>query len=408
MVRRHRERPAGRRLGCDHPECLRERARHDLRLGERQQRRQLGVFEAAGQDHALGQRAGGAQVGIVDRVEEGEQVAQRGARTALGRAPLLRQRSHGAEVARGQCREQPLEGRAVGPEADDHEPRSGLPGQHERPRRDEHVDALGDDQLADEDDVAILPTQAAQRRRGGARVAAERGLDRAGRLVLELVGEHRHARRRVGQRAKLRDVDARRAQARPLRQLVVAHRGPEALRGVARADEHGARRREPLARVGQEALRVALDDVLERTTVDLHGVGHRIAERPREHDRSHHQVVCQRHVGRLDRANRAHRVDVAGQVRLELGVGDLEVRARLHALVAVGHVDRQQTADVGLPGGHADGFAEHFEPIRMPDRVDELQGFCVRLLRKQRDLVALLRESCAKSRVVDVGARSPQ
>ena len=75
--------------------------------------------------------------------------------------------------------------------------------------------------------------------------------------------------------ANVVDVDPRRPETRSAGQAVrVVDRGPQALGGVPRADQHAARGGEALARVGQEA-RVGLDRVLQRAAVDLGGVGTR-------------------------------------------------------------------------------------------------------------------------------------
>ena len=107
-------------------------------------------------------------------------------------------------------------------------------------------------------------------------------------------------------------------------------------RGRARAP------RQALARPGQEALGIALDDVLQRAAVDLHRVGHVAAEPAGEDRRAHDEVVGERHVGPRARADVAHRGDVGLHVGLDLGVAALQQRARLEALVAVGDVDGQQ------------------------------------------------------------------
>ena len=101
------QRAAGGRLGGDHPERLRERARHDQRLARRQQLGELLVLEAAGEHDALAQRAarrrGSARAPRPrEAVEEREQVAQRPrARrpSRLQRAPGPRDRPRPLEVA---------------------------------------------------------------------------------------------------------------------------------------------------------------------------------------------------------------------------------------------------------------------------------------------------------------------
>ena len=158
------------------------------------------------------------------------------------------------------------------------------------------------------------------------------------------------------------DVDAGRPQARPAGQLRVAHRLPQALRRVARADEHPAGAGEALARERHEALRVALDGVLERAAVDLDRVGHaEPLQRAGEDHRAHHQVVGERDVGPHALGHLAHRGHVALQVAVDLGLVEVLERARLDALVAIGDVERQQARDVGPVDRHASGLATGLE-----------------------------------------------
>ena len=160
-------------------------------------------------------------------------------------------------------------------------------------------------------------------------------------------------------RAELVDVDARRAQARARGQVRRPASPPTATRrcGASRRGP-SARLRQALPRPGQEALRIALDDVLQRAAVDLHRVGHVAAQPAGEDRRPHDEVVGQRHVGPRARADVAHGGDVGLHVGLDLGVAALQQRARLEALVAVGDVDRQQAADVRAPGRHAHRLAQ--------------------------------------------------
>ena len=194
-------------------------------------------------------------------------------------AVLAAQRARRVEVAAREVARERLEPRAERAEADDQQPRARLAREHERPGGQQQLDALGGDQLADEDDQPVVrarswPSAAAaspgerandesssavvlERRR-----AAAEALEPGARLV------------RLARREPL-DVDAGRPEAGAVRRPGVVHRGPQALRGVARADEDAAGARQPLARVGHEA-RVRLDRVLERAAVDLHRVGHAV------------------------------------------------------------------------------------------------------------------------------------
>ena len=180
-------------------------------------------------------------------------MAQRRSRAALELAPGLRDRAHGVAVAGGQRVEQRQQAVAEAAEADDHQPRLG----HERPRRQQQVDPLGDDELADEAHVAVAGE--VERAQG---VGGDAGVAREGALA---AGVARSASSRsisaatprggVVARAELVDVDAGRPQARALGQAVVLHRRPQRLAGVARADEHGAGVGQALPRPGQEARR---------------------------------------------------------------------------------------------------------------------------------------------------------
>ena len=160
-----------------------------------------------------------------------------------------------------------------------------------------------------------------------------------------------------------------RPEARAGGQAVVVHRRPQALGGVARADEDRARAgARPSRASGQEALGVALDDVLERAAVDLHRVGDVVAERAGEDDRAHHEVVGQRDVGPRARGDVADGGDVARRRsarsprRCSRGTA-----CAVDALVAVGDVDGQQVADVRPPRRHADGLAQDLDPrLRRP------------------------------------------
>ena len=269
-----------------------------------------------------------------------------------------------------------------------------------------------------------LPTNATWRSVPGARVARARPAAASSRANAwsslrrhargQPSGQAGDGRGRLGQRprAELLDVDARRAEARALGQGGVAHRRPQALGGVARADEHGPRPGQALARGGQEALGVALDGVLQRAAVDLHGVGHVAAERAGEDQRPHDEVVGQRHVGPRagdDVADGGHvGLDVGG----DLGVAALGERAGRHALVAVGDVDGQEVADVGPPGRHAHRLAQDLDARRaaLPgaDGVDERELLGPAVLAEQVDDRSAARQRGREPCVVDVRAGPAQ
>ena len=81
----------------------------------------------------------------------------------------------GLEVAGGQLLGQPLQAGPERSEADDHQPRPRLAREHERERRQQQLDALGGDQLADEHDQPIAGLDAVEGGDGLGDVAVERG-----------------------------------------------------------------------------------------------------------------------------------------------------------------------------------------------------------------------------------------
>ena len=342
-------------------------------------------------------------------------MAQRRARPALERAAGLGDRAGGGEVAGSQRGEQALERRPPRAEADDDEARVRHLGEHERPRRGEQVDALGDDELADEEDVAVAPeVEPGQRAPGGGLVAREGMvlLDRRGGAQAR--GERGHLGRRLGGRAgtELGDVDPGRAEEGAGGERVVAHRRPQALGRVARADEHGARAGQPLGGRGQEARAIALDRVLERAAVDLDRVRDLAGQGAREDGRAHDQVVGQRDVGPRPRDDVADGGDVGGHVGLDLLLAAVGEGAGLHARVAIGHVDREQPADVRPPRRHAHGRAQHLDTglavLPRPHGVDERQLVRSPLLRDEVDGRSGACQRRGQARVVDVGAGAVQ
>ena len=221
------------------------------------------------------------------------------------------------------------------------------------------------------------------------------------------------------ERAKARHVDPGRAQPGARRQPRVRDRLPQASGRVARAHEHRGGGREPLAGEAQEALRFGLDGVLEGAAVDLDRVGRARAERPREDHGPHHQVVCERQLRPRAGGDLDDGIDVRIQIAAQLAVAELGEGAGFDRLVAVGHVHRQQPADVGAVDGAAAGpSAGHRGPVRgraqpahlerprvpVAGRVDEPQMLRVALLAEQVDLVPEARERLREARVVDVGA----
>ena len=99
-------------------------------------------------------------------LEEGAQVGELVARAALERAALAADVHQQPLVRALEPAQQHLESLAVGPEADHHELGARLARQHARPGGEQQVDALRDDQLADEaDDRLALGVERGERRR---------------------------------------------------------------------------------------------------------------------------------------------------------------------------------------------------------------------------------------------------
>ena len=204
-------------------------------------------------------RGGGAVRGRLgaERVEERGELGQR-ARRPRRAAPARRR---GRRATRSAASRSSRSRNAPKPTTTSRA--SGTRREHERPRREQQVDALGGDQLADEDDDPVArgveraerraPPSAAERANDdagvGARAASGAGASGARRSSSAAQPREAGSGRRRGARGvKRRDVDAGRAEARPVLQPGLVERRPQALGGVARADEHAARAREALAR----------------------------------------------------------------------------------------------------------------------------------------------------------------
>ena len=126
-------------------------------------------------------------------------------------------------------------------------------------------------------------------------------------------------------------------------------------------------------------------------------------------ERAHHEVVGERDVRRDALGHLAHGGDVGVDVAVELGLGEIGERPRVDALVAIGHVQRQQPADVGPVDGRRGpargGRVTHSAPeSQSPDGVDPVQRQRIAVLAEQVDLVAAAHERRRQLRVVDVGA----
>ena len=180
---------------------------------------------------------------------------------------------------------------------------------HERPRRQQHVDPLGDDQLADEAHVAVAgDVEPAQGARGDAGVAREGALAAVVPARVQPLDQGRDPRGGVVARAELVDVDARRPEPGALGQARRPASPPTATRpcGASRRGPSGRPPAPPAPRAGSAA--VALDDVLQGAAVDLHRVRHPAAQPAGEDRRPHDEMVGERHVGQLPaRRRRARR-----------------------------------------------------------------------------------------------------
>ena len=200
-----------------------------------------------------------------------------------------------------------LQSGSVGAKADDDKPRSGHTLQHERPGGEQQVDALADDQLADERDQPVaLGIEAAR-----ARAADESS--RANASSPALLEPRAASARRAGAAGSARsarplaparvargeplDVHARWAKARAPLERWVSECLPQAGGGVMGADEDRASTGETLAGQVEEALRMRLDRVLERAAVNLDGVWNLVRQRTSEDDGAHHQMIGERDIG---------------------------------------------------------------------------------------------------------------
>ena len=212
-----------------------------------------------------------------------------------------------------------------------------------------------------------------------------------------------------GPRPERVDVHARRPEPRAVGQRGIVERRPQALRGVAGADQNAGGAREPLARERHEAFRVALDRVLERAAVDLHGVA---KAGPREHDGAHHEVVRERRLRRGARRDLADGLDVRAEVAVELGVGQVLERLRVEALVAIRHVHREHPTDRRPVDGAADRLAQNVEAqlavVPRAHCVHPRESGRVAVLAQQVDLVAERHHRLREAGVVDVAAGAAQ
>ena len=411
MARHHGQRPAGGGLGRDHAERLRERARHDHRLGGGDQVGQLVVLEPPDPRDALRERGGGPRVGVL---------RPRGRPGRPAAAPA-------APRARRGC-----PGPRRGPRARDRPPAASRPSRKPpnptttsrasgtRASTSGHAASSSSTPL----EAISLPTKTTRRSRSGSRPASASAAAPVSRANEEPAVPARAARTRSASaprpgprrlrlaRAELLDVDAGRPEPGAPLEPGIVHRRPQALGGVPRTDQYAARPRQALAGVREEA-RMRLDRVLERRAVDLGRVGDVEPREPaRDDDRAHHEVVGERDVGPRALRDLADGGDVALQVVVQLGVGELGERPGLDAVVAIGDVDRQQAADVRAVDRRADGLGARLDRQRaavpVAGGVDPvlLEGLAV--LAQQVDLVPGALERRRQPRVVDVRAGAAQ
>ena len=184
--------------------------------------------------------------------------------------------------------------------------------QHQRPRRGEQVDSLGDDQLADERDVAVArsrssvasarprPPRRARRRRR--RRSTVRPLPVASASASQAAPRPRRAAR-GGNWSMSTPGGPSRVRAGSAVSSIAPHR---LVGGVPRADEHASRARaRPSRAYGRKRSGSRLTDVLERAAVDLDRVRDAARRAPRARiDRPHDQVVGQGDVGPRSLARR--------------------------------------------------------------------------------------------------------
>ena len=278
------------------------------------------------------------------------------------------------EVAAREVGRELLEPGAEAAEPDDDEPRVGHAGEHERPRGEQQLDALGGDQLADEDDEAVaLGVEACQRVGGRRRVAGERGRPPClrGPSARARRAPPRPARAAAGSRGPNCSMSTPGGPSRVRRSSsgssIAAHR----LSAVWREPTSTPRARARPSRAYGRKRGCGLTVYSSAEPWIFDGVGDVEPRQPaREHDRAHHEVVGERDVRPRALGDLADRGDVALQVGVELGVGELGERPGLDAVVAVGDVDGQQAADVGAVDRRARGLRARRRPTarRRPSR----------------------------------------
>ena len=291
-------------------------------------------------------------------------------RAPVRRSAICARRSQLAVDQRGA---QALEPCAVGAEADDHEPRARHALEHERPRGEQQVDALADDQLADERDehVALGVAGVAARSRRPARRARSRLLrPQAARPAERRLRSHGRPPPRFRRQPHARPR-APRARAGPPRRPRArgggsARRPRRAGRGACAARCSGSpSARHRLAAVWREPTSTAAAPARPSRAASRKrsGCGLTVYSSALPWTLTAYGTSLRRALARgspapsrdgwrapaaggpaLDSSRDGR--DVRGDVARDLEIAALGERARLDALVAVGDVHRQQAADV--------------------------------------------------------------
>ena len=254
-----------------------------------------------------------------------------------------------------------------------------MPGPDQRPRSQQQIDPLRDDQLADEDDSGrSVPARGSCRGGGGPAGSPRAVLDPP---------PPRHPRKRRP-RAESFGVDAGRTEASLLLEAKgIGQSRPQRLGRVPRADEDAVRGLHALSRIGQEA-GIGFDRVLQCRAVDLGGEVSDVGAG--ENRRTHDQMIRQSQVDASSlRSYGTDSFDVCVEIAVQLLLAQFGEALDLEALVWVLDVDGEQAVDVG---------------------VVDLDPLDLRLLvlAQKVDLVAELGQRPGQVGVVDVAAGAAQ
>ena len=228
-----------------------------------------------------------------------------------------------------------------------------MAGVDERPGGEQQVDALGDDQLADEDHTRPLALREPVDRvgRGGGVAIPARARDPLDELA-QARGQRLERDRALRRRHRGEEVRIHARRSEPDLGVGgrVVDRLAQALGDVAGADQDPGGAIAGLLRVGPEPVEVGEHGVGEVGAVNRE----RVAEPGAAEDHgAHDQVVGDRGVDTPERLDQlGDRRHVHLDVAVELGVGELAEGLHLEALVLVVDEDRQQAADVRGVDGH--------------------------------------------------------